>query len=243
MWSYRFEPLFEGRFAIERPDGRCWYVASVAQNQESSTLVAANLPEPSVEKYVKDIADGPNALLRPGTQVAVQINYSGSDSNDAKNKTVELLRQSFEKRGLKLTESASLVVQLNVTQRDTGEKLEFRKLFPGFGENPSGTMSVNIIELECQSKVTQGGQPLWQSAPEKMSLHHIFGIIHLPDKNTDLTLYLYSRLWSNIPGWAERAALPRFLARASEGVMALPGNSQLSASGAQTQKPVAPKAN
>src|SRR5262249_31707493 len=110
VWSYRFEPMFEGRFAIERPDGRCWYVASVGQNQENGALVAANLPEPSVEKYVKDIADGPNALLRPGTQVAVQVNYSSADSNDAKNKTLELLRQSFGKRGLQLTANAKLVL-------------------------------------------------------------------------------------------------------------------------------------
>lgn len=241
VWTYRVEPMFEGRFATERPDGRCWYVASVGANQENSALVAANLPEPGVEKYVKDIADGPNAVLRPGTQVAVQVNYSGSSNGEAGTKTLEILRQSFEKRGLKLTESANLVVQLTVTQRDTGEKLEFRKLFPNIGENPFARLTVNIIELDCQSKVTMNGQPLWQSPSEKMSLHHIFGVIHLPDKNTDLTQFLYSRLWSNVPGWAERAALPRFLARTSEGVMALPGTTLLSASGAQTQKPTAQK--
>jgi hypothetical protein len=237
VWGYHLQPGNEGKIATERPDNRCWYAVSTGFNQENSSLVAATIPEFDVEKYVQTIADGPNALLRPGTRLAVQLNFNGAESGEARNKTLEVLRQSFERRGLKVADSADMVLQVTVSQRDTGETIEFRKMFPNIGENPFATKSVSVIELDCQSALLVSGAEMWKSSGEKLNMRHIFGILHLPDKNTDIGQYLHSQLWANVPAWADRAALPRFLARSKDGVQALPGNSTLSASGVQTGNP------
>jgi hypothetical protein len=130
-----------------------------------------------------------------------------------------------------------VTLTLSVKERMTGDSIEFRKLFPRFGESPFAWTKVPEIELDCTANLSADGQALWHSRKETLMMH-VLGIIHLPAGEKDIAHYLHGQVWSRAGEWAGRVNLPSYLARTGDGVLALPGHSTLQAGGPTTDKPV-----
>jgi hypothetical protein len=235
VWTYQPGAAGETRWAAQRPDDRAWYATAGADRQAS--LAAAALPEEEVVKAVRAVAESPNTLLKPGASVAVRLQAAEPSAKGAPDKTVEGLRKSLEARGWRVADTAGLTLAVAVKQRDTGDRMQFRDLFPAFGPgfNPFMTASVRVIELECQAALTAGGQTLWESRPEKVRMAPGY-VVHVPGDVRDLEDYLHGQVWTQVPGWATRT-MPCFLARTDAGVQTLPGTSFLTATGVQTNPP------
>lgn len=233
VWTYTLGGV--GKFASRVPDGRVWYAAG-AFGPGQASLVAVQLPEEPIEGYVKDVIEGPGTILKPGTKVGVRLNFTGSHAADAKKAAQESVYQTLKDYGLVPGEAGDLALEVTVTQKETGEKLEFRQMFGGL-RNPRNDLTVKEIELECKATLSSLDGELWAPPAQKMRMRESFGIIHLPDKDTNLTDYLYKQVWDRVPGWAAGVGVPRYLAKTDAGVVSLPGHSTLTAGGVTTQKP------
>lgn len=228
VWSY---PLTgRGRIAAQRPDGKVWYAAGGAFDS-TAALVVADLPGPDVARKVSAVIDGPGVILKPGTAVKVVLNFTGSAVAANQAKTRELLQKSLADRGMKLVESGeNLTVAVTVTERDTGEKDQFRRIgVVGFGGPQYDT--VRVIELECQATVSAGGETLLNPKPDKLRSGEAMGMIRIPKEETNIEAYLHRLTWERVPGWVERTALPKYLAKTPDGVQVLPQSSPLTATG------------
>lgn len=218
------------------PDGRTWYVAGTGFDGPA-TLVTTQLPEEQVEDYVKEVIDGPNAILKPGTNIGIRLDFVGSHADAVKETARESVSRTLKDYGLIPGAAGNLSLELSVSQKDTGETIEFRNLFGGLGGDARGLLTVKEIKLECKAVLSSGGEQLWAPPAQKMRMREIYGIITLPDKDTNLTDYLYKQLWDRVPSFAAGVGVPRYLAKTANGVVALPGVSLLQASGPMTQKP------
>ena len=138
--------------------------------------------------------------------------------------------------GFKPAGGGGLVLALSLEERDTGDRVEFRSMFPKFGESPFARTEVKLLEVTCKATLTADGKVVWQSPPSATGMRTI-GIVTLPKGETDVGRYLRSRMWDNAAAWALRAAPPRFIAETGEGLLALPGNSVLKSDGPATQVP------
>jgi hypothetical protein len=235
VWNYQI--IGEGRFAGRVPDGWLWYVTTGATTGPAS-LVAAQLPEEGVEAYVKEVIDGPGVVLKPGTKVGVNLKFTGSHAEAAQKAAAEAIQRAMKERGLVYAESGGdLTLDVTVGQKETGETIEFRRLFGGLRGDPRERLTVKEIELSCTASLAAGREALWTPAAQKIHTRDIYGIIRLPEKDTNLTDYLYKQLWDRVPGWAVGTGLPRYLAKTDSGVVALPGTTMLQASGPLTHKP------
>ena len=234
VWTYAMAG--PGRMASRVSDGRTWYVVGTGFDGPA-TLIAAQLPEEQVEGYVKEVIDGPNAILKPGTHIGVRIDFVGSQAEAVKETARENVYRTLKEYGLVPGAAGDLSIELSVIQKNTGETIEFRKLFGGLGGDARGLLTVKEIELECKTVLSSGAEQLWAPPAQKMRMREIYGIIRLPDKDTNLTDYLYRQLWDRDPGFAVGVGVPRYLAKTANGVVALPGISLLQASRPLTQKP------
>ena len=235
VWQYMM--LGAGKFAARTPDGRAWYACSTGFDGPAA-IVAATLPEEEVLGYVKDVVDGPNAILKPGTKVAVDVSVTGSYADKAKEATTDAVKGQLKANGFVFAADAELKLTLKVVERKTGEKLEFRKMFNGFRDaNPNVRLSVDEIEILTTTELRSGTELLWNVPNQKIRMGEFFGIIRLPEKDTNLTEYLYKLVWDKVPSRVAGLGMPRFLAKTPDGMMALPGNTQLQAGGPTTVKP------
>lgn len=235
VWTYVLN-TFLGRHAADRPDGRHWYVTANTPTEQVA-VVAVSLPEKDVERYVQQITDGGSALLKPGSQLAVQLNFSGQHAESARATTMEQLKQAFKARNLTIAPRGDATLTLTATERATGESIEFRKMFPDLGESPFATTSVALFTIDCQATLQVGGQVVWRSGNQQLSMQS-FGILHLPAGEKDVGRFLRNNMWNNVAGWATRVGPPRYLVRTSQGVMALPGTTNFTATGPNTIAPI-----
>jgi hypothetical protein len=233
VWTYRLS-TFDGKHAAAAPDGRHWY--AVAEfGQQAATLAAAPLPEEAVGKYVR-LVQGKDAIVQPGMSVAVRTDLRGEQANRIEEPARTNARKTLKAVGFEADDQSKLVLTLSATEQDTGERAEFRKLFPGLRDNPFARTEVKLLEVSCQATLTLDGRPVWRSGLEKHGMRTI-GIVTLPKGEKDVGNYLRSRMWDNVAAWAGRLTSPRYIARTADGLFALPGATVLGSGGPQTQPP------
>jgi len=236
VWRYAMTGA--GKFPSQSPEGRTWYVVPSGFDGPAS-IVAATLPEDEVIGYVKAVVDGPDAILKPGTKVAIDLEVTGSYADKAKDASLEAVKAQLKINGFVYAPDADLKLKLKVSERKTGEKIEFRKLYSGIlDSSPNAKLSVEEIEILTSAELRSEAELLWKQPDQKLRMGEFFGIIRLPDKDTNLTDYLYKQVWDKVPGRTASVGMPRFLAKTPLGVMGLPGNSLLQAGGPTTMKPV-----
>jgi hypothetical protein len=247
VWNYQI-PLVNARFATTRPDGRTWLISQPAGavfNATESVIVAADLPEPELAAYIKQATDGAESLLKPGMSIAISMELQGEQAGTVKAKILESLKKTLQARGIKVDDNAPNFLTVTARERDTGEKIQYRDFGgPGgpFNRRPQMTgLTVRVLEIELTSTLTSNGAKVWSSKPEKIGMRTGFGPPTLvPGDVVDLQQYLHQQLWQRTGDMVVNS-MPRYIARTSEGVIALPGSSTLDASGIKTSSPVQKK--
>jgi hypothetical protein len=160
----------------------------------------------------------------------------GDQADRVQNAVVANAQKAIAAVGFKAEDNAAAVLTLSATERDTGDTIEFRKLFPDIrNESPFARTQVKLMEVDCTATLAVNGQAVWQ-AKEKMGMR-TFGIVRLPEGEKDVGRFLRTRMWDGVSGWALRASPPRYVTRTNEGILALPGTSLLKADGPATQVP------
>lgn len=218
--------LTGGTFAWFRGDDRVWAIAG-------GFLTATKFPTDDVDRTIAEVADGPGGVLKPGTRVGLTLDVQGGMAQNFRSKISEGLKAGFRARELELvTKGADVEVAVTVTERDTGEKISFR----GFGR-PGGE-SVNVLELTAEVTVSVNGEVVWAPDGAKYRTHG--GFVTLA-KDEDLSEHLYKQMWNGVVAWSQGGAVPRFLAKTSAGVQALPQVSLVTPNGLQTTGGVVPR--
>jgi hypothetical protein len=216
--------------AAQRPDGRHWYAATVGASP-TAVLVGADLPGAEAAATIAAVAGG-KSVFKPGSGVRVKLTFEGSGAEAAEEKVRAWVKKTLADRKLTAVETDEDVgVAVKVAERDTGKKRQYRWFgaFRGFGQDYE---SVRVLELDCQAAVSVDGEVLWKSKPEVLKLpEYNPGITNVPAEEKDIEKYFHKTLWDQVPGWVERTALPRFLAKTEDGAKVLPQSTPLTAAG------------
>lgn len=234
IWNYRGQG-FDLRHATNRPDGRHWFTVGEGFNKPESYLVPATLPEPAALAYVEKILNAKDALIKPGMSVSVEANFQGGEADRIRQNAIDNAANALKGKGMKVENRAALHLRLSGAERNTGETISFRKLFPSFGESPFSGTEVTLMEVDCQAQLTLNGQVIWSSASKQGM--RTFGIITLPQGEKDVAKVLRTQMWNGVANWAGAAVPPRYIVNTNEGVLALPGTTMYKVDGLQTLAP------
>lgn len=227
IWAYSPPPA-ANRFSAQRPDGRTWYAVSVGSQ---GSLVAADLPGKAAEAQVASVADGAGAVLKPGAKVALALDFTGTNASDGLKKAPDALKTAWAANGIEVADSADITVQVRVTERDTGERMEFTTVRGFMPVSPFAAPSdiARAMEVTIETTVRVKGQPVWVAPPAKHTSRPA-GRFNVPKEDKTVDVYLTRVMWDNVPGWAAMT-LPRFLTKTPDGFLTLPGYSAFTAGG------------
>lgn len=232
VWTYALSPAGEGQVIGPRADGRVWYLAGTGAGGEAA-LVAAAVPGAEASKQIKAATEGTGAVVKPGAKVAVKLELTGAGAEAVGPKVLAELKQVWKDRGLTVVEDgADLTVKLTVAQKETDRVLD---MFPPFrpADPNQGRRGVKVIELACAATVTTAeGKKVWEAPAATLPMRSPYELGLQGVAPEEAEKALHRRTWDQVPGWAARAALPRFLAIDEDGrAVTLPGRSLLTAGG------------
>jgi WD40 repeat protein len=221
IWSYYGPTVSSGG-----PDGRHWYVAG-AFNQPAAVTPLA-LPEENVSRVVAMVSD-PSAKpsLRVGMQATVQLELNGPPkNNDAFKKAItDGLNAKLRANGMTPGNGGPVWFIVHVEEKDTGKKVSYGELGDSPFSSPRGSIAITNLVCEVQFADNQGRIPL---AP-KQTLGLLQGfrrIYRLPPGET-LESYLKNNQWGGVKMFVNGIGLPYFVARQADGVVMLPGTTDL----------------
>lgn len=258
VWHYHLSPSGEGRVLGTQPDGRVWWVAATEHGKDAA-LVSGVLPEPAAAARIK-VAAGSDGLVKPGAVVALKLDLTGSGADAVRDRVRDELTRQWAAWGLtvaaakpepkgdgktdpkddpslqgKAGPKADLTVTLTVAEKATDRVVDVP---PGFPLRPDpanpGRKAIKAIELEASVAVTGAdGKVVWKSPATPLRMAGSpFDFAAPPAAPEEVEKQLHRRTWEQVPGWAARSALPRFLGVGPDGKAAtLPGRSGLSAVG------------
>src|SRR5262249_60306755 len=123
-------------------------------------------------------------------------NLLGEQAERIKDGLRKNAEEALKRLGLTADDGAAVQLSLKVSERRTGETVEFRKLFPRIGENRFARTTVELMELDCEARLTKDGEMVWQSPKERFGMRTI-GIVRIPQGENDIGRYLRTRMWDN----------------------------------------------
>jgi hypothetical protein len=233
IWAYSSN-FVESRVLSQQVDDRLWYAAAPIFNQPA-VLHAITLPEAEALRYVKIFAGKPDSVFPWKSRVGVTVTMPEDRQGKGKDKALLAAGSALTRAGHSRDASAGAQLQLNFQEKDLREKTQYRM----FGR--LGTVDVQLYEVECTATLVYEGQTVWSSGPEKVGMRQLF--VSIPQDVTDLSAYLRDQMWENAANWPGRLNLPRQVIRGPGGLLALPGQSQLKATGIVTAPPLAVRGN
>jgi len=244
VWEYLGAPV-----GAPGPDGRHWYVGRGIVGQEGGRLIAADTPDPSLEKAEALLAD-PNspALIRPGSRVSIQLDLAGPPKdNPAYRKAVtEALAAKLKAAGLTVvddgpptsrppgTTRVSYVrpaagpdarVVLAVTEKDTGRTITFQ----GIGRSRGNVQSIKLIDLVAEMSIVDATGPVSCGRGYTAHMQPFGFVLRMPAGETDAESYLKKLQWDRVKTWATNPGPPYYVARDGNDVIRLPGWTDLNA--------------
>jgi hypothetical protein len=232
------------KFAAD-DDGRAWYVADeptppaaaaagtgATAATPTAVLVAAALPHPAAVAALKAAADNTaDNLLGPGKAVALKLDLTDPPGDKVKQSVRATLREALEARKLEATDGkADVVLTVYAKPVGNGPKTTVRKLLPG--ESGSGTAEqVELVFVATRAELTADGKAVWEGGDVQLAPPLAPQPFRLPDKETDLKAWLAERAWYRLPEVWHQPTLPRTLIRTPDGLVTLPGASELTPAG------------
>lgn len=223
IWSY-----FGPSVSAGGPDGRHWFVAGVMN--QSAALTPLALPEANVNRVVAMVNDpAVNASLRVGMEVAVQLELNGPPkNNDAFRKAItNELNTKLKANGMTPNAGAPVRIVVHVEEKNTGKSVNYNELGDAHFTSPRGTIALTNLVCDVFFADSQGRIPL---APQQSyaMLQGFRRIYRLPPGET-FESYLKSNQWNGVKFFVNGIGLPYFVARQADGVVMLPGSTDLNA--------------
>jgi WD40 repeat protein len=223
VWSY-----LGAVHASGSPDPLHWLV--LGNPFRPGQLGSLALPEPKVEAMVAQSENkAVPAILRAGTRAQVQLEVGNPprDGDAFRRKLNELLTSKLRAVGATAAQDASVRLVARITEQATGETMELEKLVTSFRDRGDRRLSIAIRNLECELSIADPQGPI-SLAKTSIPMRQFFGILHLPPGEQDVEGYLLNQTWMAAQNWFASVGLPSYVARGGEGVVMLPGTTDLS---------------
>jgi hypothetical protein len=223
IWSYYGPTVSAGG-----PDGRHWYVTG-GMNQNAA-IAALSLPEASVNRVVAMVGDpAVKPSLRVGMQATVQLELSGPprDGEKFKREITDSLNGKLAANGMTPGPGGPVWFIVHVEEKDTGKSVDYRDFGDSHFSRPRGSIQIQNLVCDVLFADSHGRMPL---APQQSfgMLQGFRRIYRLPPGET-LESYLKNNQWAAVKQFVGGIGLPYFLARQPEGVVMLPGTTDLNA--------------
>jgi hypothetical protein len=223
IWSYYGPNVSAGG-----PDGRHWYVAG--NNSQNAVLTPLALPEENVNRVVAMVNDpAVKPSLRVGMQAAVQLELSGPPKNsEAFRKAITgSLNAKLKANGMTPAAGAPARFVVHVEEKNTGRKVDYREFGDAHFTSPRGSIAITNLVCDVFFADSQGRFSL---APQQSfgMLQGFRRIYRLPAGET-LESYLKNNQWNAVKQFVGGIGLPYFVARQADGVVTLPGSTDLNA--------------
>lgn len=221
IWSYYGPNVSAGG-----SDGRHWYVAG--NHTQNAALTPLALPEENVNRMVAMVN---NSAVKPslqvGMQAAVQLELSGPPKNsEAFRKAItDSLNAKLKSNGMAAAAGASARFVVHVEEKNTGRKVDYREFGDAHFTSPRGSIAITDLVCDVFFADSQGRIPL---APQQSfgMLQGFRRIYRLPAGET-LESYLKNNQWNAVKHFVGGIGLPYFVARQADGVVMLPGTTDL----------------
>lgn len=218
-WTY-----WGGQPAAESIDGRHWFAAG--QFHDNASLAALTLPEPRTEQLAT-LADDPKAqgVLKRGSKLSLQFNLTGPprDPDGFRKSFATQVGQALSGVGVTIAQNEPVRLVINVEEKPGGE-LRLRE-FGAFPGGP-GTQTIQTTNLICSAWLADGKGKIELAPPNTIGMQS-FGIIHIPADEKDVAAFLKTQQWNSVKGWFGGIGVPTYVGRGPEGVILLPGSSNL----------------
>jgi hypothetical protein len=227
FWAYQSGPS-----SSDSPDGRHWFVCARSPN-DPAYLAAVMLPEKGMEKIAAMAAD-PNspAVVRPGMKVSLQLEFNGPPRkpDEFRKAVYDLVASKLKAAGLAVAPGQPVTFAVRVTEKNTGETLQLRKI--GFGAAPGGPfnrdnlLSIPVVDLDSSLTVADASGAV-PAASSSFGMRSFFHILHLPAGEKDVEQYLKVQQWNGLKHWLETTSMPYFVARSGTEIVRLSGFTDL----------------
>ena len=195
-------PVNGGQHLSDGPAGRHWYVARSPING-SSYLCSAAIPSPAHLANAVKFAASPS-LIRPGTQVVLQVNAGGATESITK-----MLAAKLKARGL---DQGDVVATLRVTANEspTGEEKAFGKGMSHFQKDPN-VEKVMMQKYECYYELVDAKDHILYGSQTQMIRHapNLSGLMLRKDETA--ASKLEELLVRQVASWAEGIQVPSYL--------------------------------
>jgi hypothetical protein len=223
IWSY-----FGPSVSAGGPDGRHWYVAGAGP--QNAALASMSLPEPAVDRVVAMVSDpGVKPSLRVGMAATVQLELNGppKDIQAFRKAITDSLNAKIQANGITPGPGSPVSFIVHVEEKATGRKVDYREFGDPHFNSPRGTITITNLVCDIHFADSQGRISL---APQQSfgMLQGFRRIYRLPAGET-LESYLKNNQWNAVKGFVAGIGLPYFIARQPEGVVMLPGTTDLNA--------------
>ena len=201
-----------------------------AVNTQNAALTPLALPEENVNRVVAMVNDpAVKPSLRVGMQAAVQLELSGPPKNgEAFRKAItDSLNAKLKANGMTPAAAAPARFVVHVEEKNTGRKVDYREFGDAHFTSPRGSIAITNLVCDVFFADSQGRIPL---APQQSfgMLQGFRRIYRLPPGET-LESYLKNNQWNAVKHFVGGIGLPYFVARQADGVVMLPGSTDLNA--------------
>lgn len=194
-----------GAHARTQPDGKHWFVSSGAINDPTLTLTSVVLPEPAVAQKIDGAKLPDESLLKPGMQVALQVNLSAippGNPNLAADVTNHF-KSGLEKNGFVVGQQGQFTLAITTTQSNPAEDpIKFR----GFGPR-SINADVPVVNVTCEVALLSNGQAVWKNTATMSNKDGSFFVL-LP-AGEEIGAYLSKQMWGRVSAHLSKFPVPK----------------------------------
>lgn len=222
VWYYN-----GGILATGSPDAMHWLVLGNPFNP--GLLGSLAFPDPSVDKLVAQSEDKTiPAIVKPGAKVSVALEFGNPprDADNYRKNLTKLLAGKLTSVGAAPADGQPVKLVARITEKPTGETVEFRQIGPGRGRTGGPqNRTIRLRNLDCELSIVDG-QGSISIAKSTMHMRQ-FGFVHMPAGETDVEAFMFNEAWKGAESWFRTLGMPSYVARGGSGVIQLPGNTDL----------------
>jgi hypothetical protein len=165
-----------------------------------------------------------------GITATVQLELNGppKDNQAFRNSITDSLNAKLQTNGITPGPGSPASFIVHVEEKGTGRKVDYREFGDPHFNSPRGSITITNLVCDVQFADSEGRISL---APQQSfgTLQGSRRIHRLPAGET-LESYLKNNQWNAVKGFVAGIGLPYFIARQSDGVVMLPGTTDLNAS-------------
>jgi hypothetical protein len=162
-------------------------------------------------------------------QAAVQLELSGPPKNSEsfRKAVTDSLNAKLKANGMTPAAGAPARFVVHVEEKNTGRSVDYREFGDAHFTSPRG--SIAITNLACDVLFVDGQGRIPLAPPQSFGLLQGFRMVYRIPPGETLESYLKNNQWNGVKHFVGGIGLPYFVARQADGVVMLPGTSDLNA--------------